>query len=679
MHLTEKTHSAIDHKGIKSKGNSAIGNKISGRLSNYWWPEFLFGAMAAACFLYALYIAVRYANQVPLDGMFSFRQMQTALSAFWLKKNGFSLAYETPVGGMPWSIPFEFPLYQYIVALTSELFGCSLDATGRIVSFIFMVLCILPARSIIKNLNLSRLTFPVFALFLFSSPFYLYWGRTFMIETTTLFFTIAGIKYFIDIIQSRNSYLNGFLFVLFVSLGILQKATTTLPVLAILCFVYMYWGFKRSHSLKEFLFSRQTISTAIYFGIPLAVGAAWTIYTDHVKMLNELGTYLTSSALSTWNWGTLEQRLSAKLYHEVIWDRIFRDNLWGLFGLLVLIAPFFSKAADKVKLAVLTSLAMGILPFFLFTNLHLVHNYYQSANIIYFIFAFSVSLAYFIDGTTKRKAVALVLCFLLMAFHISYFFHDYLDAIKHVYNTENTAQPAVSQIIKNEVPEGKYFVAYGNDWNSSLAYLSERKSFTAPQWIKSYDKIAQNPENYLPERDLGAVLLCTIVAPHNPSISYLIQWSTNSRHWKIGEADVCLLASPEIELGTAKSTPVQGTCEANIELAGSKPFGDGTIQAISGWISQTDGKLPPSDKIYISLTRNGADPIYLEALKTGNKHVLATPVENSNITREGFSRLMNSSVPDGDYQVGIGKVTGGHLEACRMSAAVSFNVPTTEQ
>ncbi len=163
--------------------------------------ELLLAALAAVCFAYALYIAVRYAGQAPLD-FYSFRQTQTALTAYWLGQNGFSLAYETPVAGPPWSIPFEFPLYQYLVALVSQASHISLDASGRLVSFLFLVLCLVPARAITRNLKLSDSAFYIFAALLMSSPLYLYWGRTFMIETATLFFSIAGIKYFIERLQT---------------------------------------------------------------------------------------------------------------------------------------------------------------------------------------------------------------------------------------------------------------------------------------------------------------------------------------------------------------------------------------------------------------------------------------------------------------------------------------------
>jgi hypothetical protein len=41
------------------------------------------------------------------------------------------LAYETPVWGYPWSIPMEFPIYQWIVALFG-LIGIPIETAGRL-------------------------------------------------------------------------------------------------------------------------------------------------------------------------------------------------------------------------------------------------------------------------------------------------------------------------------------------------------------------------------------------------------------------------------------------------------------------------------------------------------------------------------------------------------------------
>lgn len=119
--------------------------------------------------LYATYLAFRYSGQ-PLLELYGFRQTQTALTTFWFIKEGFKFAYETPVAGAPWSLPFEFPIYQTLVALIAKVSGFDLGKTGRIVSFIFLVLCLFPVKAICRSLQLPPRTFYIFAGLLFSSP-----------------------------------------------------------------------------------------------------------------------------------------------------------------------------------------------------------------------------------------------------------------------------------------------------------------------------------------------------------------------------------------------------------------------------------------------------------------------------------------------------------------------------
>ena len=66
---------------------------------------------------------------------YEFRQLQTALSIFWMQREGFHVDYLTPLFGPPWSIPLEFPTYQACVAGLSSLTGLPLEQTGRLVSF----------------------------------------------------------------------------------------------------------------------------------------------------------------------------------------------------------------------------------------------------------------------------------------------------------------------------------------------------------------------------------------------------------------------------------------------------------------------------------------------------------------------------------------------------------------
>ncbi len=64
-----------------------------------------------------------------------YRQAQTAISAYFIKESrDFSLAYPTPVLGKPWSIPLEFPLYQWTAVAVSDVTGLGLTKAGRVVS-----------------------------------------------------------------------------------------------------------------------------------------------------------------------------------------------------------------------------------------------------------------------------------------------------------------------------------------------------------------------------------------------------------------------------------------------------------------------------------------------------------------------------------------------------------------
>ena len=68
---------------------------------------------------------------------YEFRQLQTALSTFWMIRDGYHFDYLTPLFGPPWSIPMEFPVYQACVAALSGTTGLPLEQAGRLASILF--------------------------------------------------------------------------------------------------------------------------------------------------------------------------------------------------------------------------------------------------------------------------------------------------------------------------------------------------------------------------------------------------------------------------------------------------------------------------------------------------------------------------------------------------------------
>jgi len=94
--------------------------------------------VAALVVLISVVFVVATSGQ-PLLDLHSFRQTQTALTSYWFSSSGWRLDYWTPVAGAPWSIPFEFPVYQALVAFVSDMLGSPLDKTGRLVSYFFLL------------------------------------------------------------------------------------------------------------------------------------------------------------------------------------------------------------------------------------------------------------------------------------------------------------------------------------------------------------------------------------------------------------------------------------------------------------------------------------------------------------------------------------------------------------
>src|SRR5438128_2021587 len=90
-----------------------------------------------------------------ITDLHDFRQTQTAICTYYMAREPFKLAYEMPVLGPPWSIPLEFPIYEWVVASILKAFHTNLDQTGRFVSVAFYLLTLLPAWMLLGSLKVA--------------------------------------------------------------------------------------------------------------------------------------------------------------------------------------------------------------------------------------------------------------------------------------------------------------------------------------------------------------------------------------------------------------------------------------------------------------------------------------------------------------------------------------------
>ncbi len=616
--------------------------------------------IALMALLGAVLVAVVYSGQ-PLLDRHAFRQTQTALTSYWFIQEGFQLAYQTPVLGPPWSIPFEFPLYQLLTAWLAEALDWPLEPVGRLLSFSFLLATCIPVRSITKQLKLNPSVFYVFVGLLFSSPIYIYWGRTFMIESTALFFSVLAIKYFVDIYAEGLRLRRLLAFSACLILAVLQKVTTALPVLAMLCVVAGVFESKSLWLQRKVEWKRLLSMGMMGCLIPLLVGVLWVEFTDQVKMNNPAGVQFTSSALKGWNWGTIDQRWSYKLVYEVIWSRIFVGSLGGTFGLFLLALPFMYKGEGRYALLVAIACGLGLSPLFLFSNLHIVHDYYQFANAIFMIFALAIVIGSVVNDRIGPQGTVVAML-LVMGVSYSSFASSYFPFVIKQFGSDNGVL-AISEVLKREVPRGAQFVAFGNKWSSTFSYLSERKSFTVPKRFKRYGDVVAHPEQYVEKGNLGAVVSCE----RERSIIQGVLYYAANNFWKVGVVGGCLLATPK--KNTMSDEVAKVSCEGSIDEVEVVEDGDLAMLHISGWSLMHGSKKVIPDSVEVSISDGKNYSNRMEALSIPRVEVNRRLGLNEK-TFGGYSVVIPEKLPDGEYVVNVVQSRNGRTELCEYNKRV---------
>jgi hypothetical protein len=488
----------------------------------------------------------------PISDMHEFRQTQTALSAYWIWREGHFLAYETPVVGYPWSIPFEFPTYEDLVAALRAI-GVPIVVGGRLISFAFLIGLLWPLAILCDALRLGRTTYLVIAILLLASPIHVFWGRTLMIETCAVFFGLAWLAFLARFLERRHA--RDAVFALLAGILATLTKSTTFPPFGLLGGALFCWTVFLDVRAGLNAARIGTLVLAACAGIvPLAVGLLWVWFSDHVKQANPIGALLTSSALHGWTFGTLQQRLSYQLWHDVIWRRAMRDILGGVAVAAPLLV--FAAALNRRILGLaIACVAAFLLPFLLLTNLHIIHNYYQTANAIFLLAAVGLGIAAIAERGGKLLGIVVLL--VVVVGQIRYF----RDNFAHVVTVDQSGAPAIriGAAIQRLTRPGEAIVVIGDDWSSAIPFYGERKALALPFFTPAAmaAKLLDDPARSLGGDTLGAVVYCpAMVANYNDG-------QTAVRHFVAGRALLADVAGCQIlaAAGDVEHRVVRGVSE----------------------------------------------------------------------------------------------------------------------
>ena len=457
-------------------------------------------AIFAGMLVLALWLLTRSWHASILD-RYEFRQLQTAVAAYWMKADGFRLDYEFPIFGPPWSVPMEFPLYQWIVATASRLLGSGLEPTARGVS-VFFFLATLPAVYGLAGLlpmSPSRQLLVVSAVL--ASPTYLFYGRTFLIETTALCFSAWFLLAQVRAVRDDRGGLAVLAGLLAVLAG-LTKITTFavfLPPAALL--TWLHWRPRWAGRGQNPAAFRRSTLLAVAPGLAgLLVAAAWVRHSDRVKDSNPFSGFLTAREMTHWNWGTWSQRLSVET-----WTHNWLNVSQLVFGLSAIVLLGFCAAIVPPRYRRAAAWCAG---FFLvgplvFTNLYYRHDYYYCANALFLLMGAGFLLAGIWDSPRLPRAARLAAVGLFLGSQLALFNDSYGD----YHRRESQPPPGIALLVRELVPADDVVLIYGWDWSTLVPYYAQRRVVSVPLGRERETKVLEDILRRLPPRRVTALLI----------------------------------------------------------------------------------------------------------------------------------------------------------------------------
>jgi len=211
-------------------------------------------------------------------------------------------------------------------------------------------------------------------------------------------------------------------------------------------------------------------------------------------------------------------------------------------------------------------LALFVLPFLVFTNLHQLHTYYQYANSIFLVLAVALALWELAERYPTR--VFAVAALIVVAGEVYTSHRAYLpDTILSV---AEAPELSVSDYLRSKSLPGSVIVVIGSDWNPVLAYYSRRRAIYVPRWAKRerLEALLRDPARLTDGRPVCGV----IDAPRGFEPAGCALWrefvaslSKRSTVARFGPYQVLLPRAPKTwsELITSDSLPSQSNSSTN--------------------------------------------------------------------------------------------------------------------
>lgn len=414
-----------------------------------------------------------------------FRQTQTALSIFFIQRDqDFALAYPTPLFGPPWSIPMEFPLYQWTVAKLMDVSGWTLPVAARTVSLACFYLTLPGLWMIMRGWSLSHSTRWLALTLILIAPVYRFYPRAVLIESMALMFSVWFLAGFLQMREKKS--LVWWALTLFTGIAAtLVKVTTFFPWCLLAAGAGLRWSWTawRQEGVRGW---GQTVA----FGVTLAgiiglVNHGWIRTADEIKSQSLGGADLMSAALSNINFGSWSDRFgvnSLVLLNEQL-TVAFLPSAWLL--------PLLIGGGMAVARRTLLPLGLGLIAVVTvatFPVLYHRHDYY------FFAIAALPAMALAIIATTfARSAWACAITALVLLGIAGVQHKNYRQHYWPLQDLVSYGGTGLTNFIRDMLPPEDALIIVGRDWIPVIPYYAQRRALMIrdnvaadPEWLDRY-------------------------------------------------------------------------------------------------------------------------------------------------------------------------------------------------
>jgi hypothetical protein len=414
-----------------------------------------------------------------ISDSYGWRQAETAIRAYFIEQGGPWLSYETPVLGPPWRLPHEFPAYQVLVAGLARFTSLKLEPAGRAVSLGFFYVTVALVYLLLGEFRIAPRHRVLVAGLWLVSPLYLFWSRTFMIESTALAFSVAFLTFALRFF-SRSRPLDAIVALVAGSLAFAVKPPTLIPFICLAGVAWMVQLHRGRYRLTLGL-----AVSALLLVVPLALGRTWHQHADALKLLNPLGWGWTSDAMwRDWVLGPpgthagADVRLASGNW-RVLWIRTIPESV-GHFSVAVAALTGVLLARRRRVLFCL-ALAAFLFHFVAFMPLHLSHAYYQYAMGLFLVGATSFSVVALLEAGGRLRYAAWFIVGLMGLSCGHVYMTKMLPVQRHDAYRRAWFTRLASELAARTQPSD-VLVGFGLDWNPEVPYYAKRRALMWPGW-----------------------------------------------------------------------------------------------------------------------------------------------------------------------------------------------------